>query len=204
MLIDLTRLTTHGMPVYPGDTPPQLLESVHFDEHQCVNHEFQGSMHVGTHMDGPMHMVKDGRKLCDMELDHFVGRGRLIDARGRETLDVDLLEDKDLQAGDIVLFWTAWEEKFGKEDYYGAFPVLTPALAEKLVEIQVKMIGLDSPSPDREPYTVHRILLQKEILILENLVSLDALSGNDFEVTALPSKWDADSAPARVIAKLLA
>ncbi len=204
MLIDLTRLTTHGMPVYPGDTPPRLLESVHFDEHQCVNHEFQGSMHVGTHMDGPMHMIKEGRKLCELPLDRFVGRGQLIDARGRKSLDMDLLVGKNLQAGDIVLFWTAWEEQFGTEDYYGAFPVLTEALAEKLVDLQVKIIGLDSPSPDREPYTVHRVLLQKEILILENLVNLSALDGKDFELTALPAKWDADSAPARVIAKLLA
>ena len=39
MLIDLTRLTYDGMPVYPGDEAPRLLETVHFSEHHCVNFE---------------------------------------------------------------------------------------------------------------------------------------------------------------------
>jgi kynurenine formamidase len=65
------------------------------------------------------------------------------------------------------------------------------------------MIGLDSPSPDREPYTVHRILLEKEILIVENLASLEALEAvMGFEVWALPTKYDADSAPVRVVARV--
>ena len=202
MLIDLTQLITNGMPVYPGDEPPQLTETVHFDEHQCVNHQIKSSMHVGTHMDGPMHMVRDGRKLCDLPVDRFVGRGILVDARGRAVIDADVLEGVTVEAGDIVLFWTDWSKKWGSEEYYGNFPVLTPALAEKLVTAGVKMIGLDTPSPDGEPYTVHRILLGKEILIVENLVGLEALAGKAFEVFALPTKYDADSAPVRVVARV--
>lgn len=202
MLVDLTRLVTNGMPVYPGDTPPQLKESVHFDEHGCVNHQVTSSMHVGTHMDGPMHMVEGGRKLSELPVERFVGRGRLVDARGQEVLEAGLLDGVEVEAGDIVLFWTDWDKKWDTEDYYGKFPALTPELAEALVTRGVKMIGLDSPSPDREPYTVHRILLGKEILIVENLVGLAALAGKDFEVFALPTKYDADSAPARVVARL--
>lgn len=200
--VDLTRLTTSGMPVYPGDQPPELLQTVEFEKHNCVNHSIKSSMHVGTHMDGPMHMVKEGRRLCDIEVDRFFGRGVLVDARGKNLLDLDLLP-KDIRAGDIVLFWTDWEKHFGQPVYFEDFPVLTEALAQRLVELKVKMIGLDSPSPDREPYTVHRILLKEEILILENLTGLVVLAGKVFEVTALPTKYAADSAPARVIAKLV-
>ncbi len=202
MLIDLTQLTTHGMPVYPGDEPPSLTETVHFEEHQCVNHQIKSSMHVGTHMDGPMHMVKTGRKLCDLPVDRFVGRGVLVDARGRSTIDADALEGLMIEVGDIVLFWTDWSKNWGNEEYYKSFPVLTPALAEKLVAFGVKMIGLDSPSPDAPPYTVHRILLEKEILIVENLTGLETLAGRDFEMWGLPTKYDADSAPARVVARV--
>jgi kynurenine formamidase len=125
MFIDLTRLTTHGMPVYPGDEPPSLTESVHFDEAGCVNHQLRSSMHTGTHMDGPMHMVRDGRKLSELPVDRFVGRGVLVDARGREVLDADLLEESGVAAGDVVLFWTDWDKKFGGADYFDSFPVLT-------------------------------------------------------------------------------
>lgn len=197
--VDLTRLTTAGMPVYPGDAAPELTQTVHFDEDTCVNYTIKSSMHVGTHMDGPMHMVKEGRQLCDIAVNRFFGRGVLVDARGKVLLDLELLP-ADIQAGDIVLFWTDWEQHFGQPVYFENFPVLSEALAQRLVELKVKMIGLDSPSPDREPYTVHRILLKEEILILENLTGLGALEGRQFQVTALPTKYAADSAPARVIA----
>ena len=201
-LLDLTRLITTGMPVYPGDTPPQLTETVHFEESACVNYQIKSSMHVGTHIDGPMHMVKEGRRLCDLELDRFFGRGVLVDARGKTLLDADLLDGLSLQKGDVVLFWTDWDKKFGTEAYFAEFPVLSEALAERLIELEVKMIGLDNPSPDRAPYPVHRLLLGKEILIIENLCGLEALQGRvDFEVIALPTKYYADSAPARVVAR---
>ncbi|MEK9159199.1 MAG: cyclase family protein [Patescibacteria group bacterium] len=199
--VDLTRLTMAGMPVYPGDTAPELTQTVHFDKDSCVNYEIKSSMHVGTHMDGPMHMVKDGRRLCDIEVERFFGRGVLVDARGKSLLEANLLPAT-IQAGDIVLFWTDWENHFGQSTYFENFPVLSEALAERLVELKVKMIGLDSPSPDREPYTVHRILLKEEILILENLTGLNALEAKPFEVTALPTKYAADSAPARVVASI--
>ncbi|MFA6024480.1 MAG: cyclase family protein [Candidatus Gracilibacteria bacterium] len=200
--IDLTRLTTSGMPVYPGDESPELLQTLDFEEYHCVNHSIKSSMHVGTHMDGPMHMVKEGRRLCDIEVERFFGRGLLVDARGKNLLDTDLLP-ADIHAGDIVLFWTDWGSHFGQPVYFENFPVLTEALAQRLVELKVKMVGLDTPSPDHEPYAVHRILLKEEILIVENLTGLAALDGKSFEVTALPTKYAADSAPARVIARLV-
>lgn len=202
-IIDLTRLTVSGMPVYPGDEAPELLETVHFEQDRCVNYQIKSSMHVGTHMDGPMHMIKGGRRLCDLEVERFIGRGKLVDVRGKTLIDCDSLDGKHIEEGDIILFWTNWSKKFVQPEYFEEFPVLSEALAERLVKLKVKMIGLDSPSPDRAPYTVHRILLKEEILILENLVGLESLTGKDFELIALPAKFAVDSAPARVIARLL-
>ncbi len=61
---------------------------------------------------------------------------------------------------------------------------------------------MDTPSPDKDPYTVHRILLKEEILIIESLKNLsELLDVKKFEITALPAKFEADSAPVRVIAR---
>jgi kynurenine formamidase len=202
--VDLTRMTVAGMPVYPGDTPPELTQTVHFEKDTCVNYEIKSSMHVGTHIDGPMHMVKEGRRLCDMESSHFFGRGVLVDARGKSVLGADLLEGLALESGDMILFWTDWDKQFGSESYFIDFPVLSEELAQELVKREIKLVGLDGPSPDHSPYLIHRILLQKEILIIENLCGLGLLEGKlDFELVALPVKYAADSAPARVIAKII-
>lgn len=62
---------------------------------------------------------------------------------------------------------------------------------------------MDTPSPDRVPYAVHRLLLASNILIMENLAHLDQLLGvAQFEVFALPLKLHADAAPVRVVAKM--
>ncbi len=65
------------------------------------------------------------------------------------------------------------------------------------------MVGFDSPSPDRTPFVIHKLLLGQEILILENLCNLEKLLGvTGFEVVALPAKFRSDSAPVRVVARV--
>lgn len=200
-IIDLTHLFTSDMPVFPGDTAPTLLEE--YDKESDITHfSVSTGMHVGTHLDGPLHMVKGGRKLSEISPDRFIANGHVIDVRGKEAIDVDCLADKEIKGGDCVLFYTGFDEKFGDADYFEKYPEITEALAHKLVEIQVKFIGTDACGPDSDPYTVHRILLDKEILILENLTNLSKLLPIEhFEVFALPAKFDADAAPVRVIAR---
>jgi kynurenine formamidase len=68
------------------------------------------------------------------------------------------------------------------------------------VSRRVKAIGIDWYSPDKEPYPIHRILLENRILILENLTNLSALQGKDFDLFAFPLKIQADSSPVRAVA----
>jgi len=201
-IIDLTHLVTNGMPVFPGDNPPKLERGQ--DEGNMVHYYLESGMHVGTHIDGPLHFVPGGKKLSEIEVSKFVARGNLIDARGKSEIDVDLLEGRNIKAGDCVLVHTDFDKKFGESSYYEDYPVLTEAFAQKLVELKINFIGLDTPSPDKAPYTIHPILLKEEILIIENMKGLDQLLGVDeFEVVALPGKFDAEAGLARVIARIL-
>ena len=69
--------------------------------------------------------------------------------------------------------------------------------------MNVKIIGLDSFTPDKEPFETHKLLFTKNICIVENLVNLKQLVGKKFECTILPLKLaNADGAPCRVVAKL--
>ncbi len=201
-IIDLTHTFTADMPVFPGDEKPSLQED--YDKENDISHYFISTgMHVGTHLDGPVHMVQGARKLSQIDPELFIANGHVIDVRGKSEIDVDVLDVIDIKEGDCVLFYTDWAKDFRNPSYFGDFPVLTENLAHKLIELKVKFIGTDTCGPDKAPYTVHRILLAKEILILENLTNLSELLNVDrFEVFALPAKFDAEAAPVRVIARI--
>lgn len=200
--IDLTHTFTSTMPVYPGDPLPELVQIAHLAEHGYNDFQLKTGMHVGTHMDGPLHMLPSGKKLSEYPAYHFFGRGRLSDARGKAKIDEELLDGLSLSRGDIVVVHSGFGEKFGTEDYFENYPELTEAFARKLISVGIKILALDTPSPDRAPFHIHKMLLEKDILIIENLANTAALIGvAEFEIIALPSKLDADSAPVRVVAR---
>ena len=201
--IDLTHTFTREMPVYPGDQAPVLKQAGGKDKFGFVHFELQTGMHVGTHMDAPLHMITGGKKLSDFPVEKFFGNGVLIDARDKDLIDADVLDGADINPGDIILVMTGFSEKFGQGEYYQAYPEVSKSFAARIIKLGAKMIGLDTPSPDRPPFAVHKLLLEREILIIENLTNLEALLPmKKFEVIALPAKFDADAAPVRVVAKI--
>ena len=92
--------------------------------------------------------------------------------------------------------------KFQALDYHESYPEITEGFAKALIAHKVKIVGMDTPSPDKSPFTVHKLLLSSEILIIENLMNLDKLLKiEQFDVIALPMNLETDAAPIRVVAK---
>ena len=149
-IIDLTQLFTISMPVFPGDTP-SLLKDEYDKENDILHYHIETGMHVGTHLDGPVHMVQGAKKLSEINPERFIANGHVIDARGQSTIDIDVLEQKKIEEGDCVLFYTGFDKEFRSPHYFADYPVLTPSLARKLVELKVKFIGTDTCSPDNAP-----------------------------------------------------
>lgn len=203
MIIDLTRRIERGMPVYPGDEETGLVQSRQLHTDFYVNHQLSINMHAGTHIDGPMHLTETDMYLNDFPIDRFVGEGCLIDAAGVETIDYKEEYEALIRDGHIVIVHTGWGRLYGEEAYYGEHPVLTDAFAELLVRKKIKMVGLDTPSPDKWPFRVHKRLFENRILIAENLANVDRLIGApSFEIIALPLNVKADSSVARIIARV--
>jgi arylformamidase len=203
-LIDLTHTFTPDMPVYPGDPCAKLYQCAHIEENGLLNkYNIETNMHVGTHMDAPLHMVEDGAFICDFPVEKFQGRGVLIDARGQNPIDTNLLKGKNIKEGDIVLLWTGWDKKFRTDEYFKSWPAITEEFARALVERKIALIGMDMPGPDQDaPFPIHKIFLKAEILIIENMAGLDALEGKSFLIHAYPVKYEADAAPVRVVAEV--
>ena len=164
--VDLTCPLREGIPVYPGDP---LFQARPFAEHSTDG--FRGTRwafgsHTGTHLDAPFHYFVDGETLDSFPVDFFVGDAAVLDLRS--TVGVDsarfaaprsvgrpvLIEPSDLEpfepifdAVPFVFLRVGWAERFGRADFYNAFPSLTPETADWLADFpKLRILGLETPS----------------------------------------------------------
>ena len=202
-LVDLTHPFSQNMPVYPSDPVPVFKQTSTIEKEGYIDFTVTTGMHIGTHVDAPLHFIKDGKFIADFPVEKFYGQGVLIDARGQKSIDVDLLGQKAIKKDSIVLVLTGFSQKFGQKDYYEAYPAATEAFAKKIIALGVKILGLDTSSPDHPPFPIHKLLLAQEVLLLENLTNLESLVGlENFEIMAFPPKLQTDGSPIRVVAKI--
>lgn len=200
--LDLSVPLNEVTPTYEGDPPTklELVATVATDGYAFTY--ISVNSHTGTHIDAPAHMLPSPAKtLNEYPIEAFSGRGVYIDAK-EKAFDLEMIEQANVQAGDIVLFHTGMSSSYKTSAYYSDYPAIPENVARYLVEKRVKMVGVDMCSIDHEPFDAHKILLANDVLIIENLTGLERLAGKDFIIHALPLYVTADAAPARVIAVL--
>jgi len=199
-IMDLSIPINDKTPVYPGDPKQEINQTAHIEKEGWNEHRLTFNTHFSTHIDAPYHMLKDGKKLSEYSLDKLIGEGVVIDVRNG--FDLNILDNSQIKKDSIVLLWTGQTKKL-YSGYFENARFIPREFAEKLVKLGVKVVGLDSFSPDEPPFDVHKILLKHDILIVENLTNLDKLTGGNFRVFILPLKLEnTDGAPCRVIALL--
>jgi len=109
-----------------------------------------------------------------------------------------------VQENDIVLLYTGFDQNFYNKSYFTDHPVVDKTLAQFLVDRKIRMLGMDLPSPDKYPFDVHKILLQGNVLIMENMKNLGLLTeAKYFEIIAFPIKIKAEAALVRAVARLI-
>ena len=206
LVIDLSHTIEPGMPVYPGDEPPELttlfrVESSGFYERRLV----LGS-HTGTHMDAPAHMIAGGATLDHLPADKFTGPGLVLDVRGfaGQTVPLEFVQEQDLSGAEFVLLRSDWDARWGDESYFHDYPTLSPQAAAFLAGQGLKGIGVDviGVDPTHPPaMDVHLALLNQGMIIVENLCGLGRIPNRGFNFCALPLKLkDADGSPLRAVA----
>ncbi|MBI4067106.1 cyclase family protein [Candidatus Gottesmanbacteria bacterium] len=200
--VDLSLPLTNQTPVFPGDPVVRIESVANVEADGCSVHQYNFSGHTGTHIDAQSHFLAGGKNISEYPPEKFVGRGLVVDARGRNVIDIDILENINILKDTIVLFWTDWVKNIDQQIYFTDHPVIGKTLAQRLINVGVKMMGIDTPSPDHEPYTVHKILLGGDVLILENLCNLDLVYRKRFRVYAIPIKVETDGVPVRVVVEV--
>ena len=197
-----------GMAHWPDNPPVRIERQLDIDRGDVANVSVlsMGS-HTGTHMDAPLHFIADGRSLDEMAFEETIGPARVIEIFDEVAVTVAELADKDIQAGERVLFKTrnshgAWNENSFVED----FVYISQEAARYLVERRVRTVGIDYLSVGgfkRDGEETHHALLGAGIWIIEGL-NLAEVEPGDYELICLPLKvLGSDGAPARAIVRPL-
>jgi len=206
-IIDLTQTISSEMPVYPGTEPPVIKDATTIEKDGFAEKLLSFFSHTGTHIDAPGHILQ-GRNTLDMfSADKFVGKGLVIDVTKctSEKIEKEILEKHsvEIESCDFVLFKTGWDKRWGNESYFVDFPVLSSEAASWLCNFIIKGIGFDCISADpveASDLANHKIILNKDLIIIENLCSLDMLPGCFFLFSCLPLKIEnSDGSPVRAV-----
>lgn len=198
---DISQPLDTGTAVWPGDRSVEMEWTMRRERGDSVNvAALCLSMHSGTHLDGLLHFADGGSTPADVPLEQLIGPARVIDARGRETLDVDLVEGITLADEERVLFRCF--DQFVPGRFPDPFPEVAPALAHRLADARVKLIGTESPSVDplgSKTLEAHHILARGGVTIVENVVLSDVPAGR-YTLVVLPLRLtEADSSPVRAV-----
>jgi kynurenine formamidase len=221
-VIDLSQTLEEHMPNFPTHSKffHNLWSSYQLGG-RSLSYQLQVHEHNGTHVDAPVHFVSDRnpqahKTIEQIEPGHLIGRGVRLGCRGSKEGDyVSLKFIKDweaqhghIEADDVVLFNFGWSEHWGlppnNKRYLADWPGVSVEVAEYLVSKSVAAVGVDSLSPDPpaalEDHPIHPLLLEKEVLIIENLTRLDELP-DFFLFIALPLKIrEGSGSPIRAVA----
>jgi len=161
--------------------------------------------HSGTHIDAPMHFVRDGAPIDRVPLEPLIGPARVIEIPDSvQSIDVAELNRHDWKGAPRVLFRTRSSVRgwMRSATFHRDFAYVAPDAAQLLADAGVQLVGIDYLSAEQfgapEPRT-HRILLGKGIPIVEGL-SLEGVRPGDYDVIVLPMKVAGhEGAPARAV-----
>lgn len=211
-LIDLSMpLSADTVPV-PGHPCPEFVPLHELEADGIRNTVMRMTLHTGTHVDAPSHIIADGATIDEIDNDRFDRPGVRLDLRGLVapatpiTLD-DLAAvgfEPDAVTGRIVLLNAGWSDAHaGTSRLYGHNPFLESSAAEALVAARPSAIALDFAIDQAKPWPNHQIALGAGVLLIENLMGLDRLPSSGFAISAQPLRIvGGDGAPARVVARV--
>ncbi len=207
-LIDLSHALSETTPVYPG-TPPLGLEDLASIERDGFREKMLHlAGHIGTHVDAPAHILKDGRFINQMPVEAFYGQAQVLDVRrrdGQTRLTSDVLDGFHRRPKtQFILFQTGWSRNWGSDAYYHGYPYPDALLIRQLIDAGIHGFGIDAISIDAiddAKLEAHHEILQANGIIIENLTRLHRLPDEPFTLACFPLNIrEGDGSPVRAIA----
>jgi kynurenine formamidase/ribulose-5-phosphate 4-epimerase/fuculose-1-phosphate aldolase len=210
-VVDLSVRLSDATAHYPTDPPFHKSTHVDFPAAGALVSKIETGLHIGTHVDAPLHVRQSGTGILEMPLHRFLGAAVALETPKEPGQDIEPadIHGRDIRKNDIVIFRTGWEERSGSPRFFQEeWPGISPAAADVLLALGVKAIGLDTPSADGPKaiaagFASHKRLLDAGVPLFEALVNLRRVAGSRFFFIGLPLGIDqGEASPVRAIALL--
>lgn len=200
-IYDVSTLIHPEMIVYKNKEDKKPIITVVNDYFRGTSYESRVllDMHVGTHMDAPLHMVEGGMTIDEQDLYKCVTDCKVFDlSHINEKINMEDIEKYEINEGDFIIFKT--RNSFAIEFDF-KFVFISTEVARFLASKKIKGVGIDALSVERDQpnHETHDALLRNNIAILEGLSLKDIKEGKYFLIS-LPLKIKgAEGAPCRAI-----
>ena len=182
-----------GCEVYPGDPRPERTVLKSMEKGEVYNlTAFNMCAHNGTHIDAPLHFIKDGKTVDEISLEAVVGMAYVAEHQGVVTGEdaaeiIKKAKDKDPESAKRILVKGDVEISLEAAKVFASGGVL-------LLGNEPQAIG-----PQNAPMAVHLELLGANVILLEGIRLAEVSEGVYFLNTAPLNLAGADGAPCRSI-----
>lgn len=189
---------------------------------------FAMAEHGGTHIDAPAHFAQSRWRTHQIPASRLIGPGVVVDVRNRVTGnadyaatvdDVKLWEEQygQIPEGAVVILRTGWGRRYPdarltfnsqspQDPKTFHFPGFHEDTARWLAtERNIVAVGTDTPSPELginvgRTLPVHKVLLERDIILLENLANLEHLPNHGTTIViGVLNLVDGSGGPARIM-----
>ena len=184
---DISGDLAKAMP-FPGDMKTEInrVKSINtYDDYNLS--EIHCSAHISTHIDAPLHFIRGGKDVSELELSYFYGECTVVSLSG-------IITGEDMDR--LLPYCKKRLLLHGNGQAY-----ISSSAIDSLCENGIVLVGTDSDSiaADFELQKVHYDLLNRDIAILENLKLKDIKDGT-YILSAFPLKISGcEASPCRAV-----
>ena len=206
-LWDISPAVDAASPVFPGDARYEQRWAATLGPGSPVNvSTLTLSPHTGAHADAPLHYDARGAAVGHLDLEPYLGPCRVVHAIGCGALiewrHIEHAIDASLPPRVLVRTY----QRMPAARWDAALAGYAPAVIERLADLGVGLVGIDSASidpADSKTLDAHQAVRRRGLRVLENLL-LDDVDEGDYELIALPLKLtSADASPVRAVLRAL-
>lgn len=206
--IDISVPLYSGMAHWPDNPPVQIERTMDMNQGSVCNvSKLSMGAHTGTHMDAPLHFLKDGKSIDQLPFSATLGQARVIEIEDRVSIKPAELQQHAIQQGERVLFKTINSTRcWNTNEFVEDFVFISHEAAQYLAQLRVQTVGVDYLSVGGyriDGQATHDALLSAGIWIIEGLNFSEVQPGL-YELICLPLKMvGSEGAPSRAIVRPL-
>jgi arylformamidase len=158
-LIDLSQPWAYDTPPFPGQRGPLVQWDRRLSSDRVNVQHIDTTLHVGTHIDAPLHFVSSGKDIEGLELQQLYGPGIVVDISSQVSdysiYTSDIVKSAgDIRPRDILFIHTGYHRYFtygsnpDEERYFCKHPGPTHEFVDWSREMQFRLLGVDAGSMD--------------------------------------------------------